>query len=263
VHTSRTSAASLAAYGVRPQSGRFAVVDPIKITAPRPGCTIAGSRSRQTRNGPGHVDAERLLPFLGGHLPQLGREAGDAAVADRVELPHLCADALRERFDGHRLSKVGRDDDGGAVGRSDLARRLLEALARPRASTTRALAAELAVSERAGMVTLRGTVRSLHQRRVAVEIARAVRGVRAVEDELVADMIDVRVADTWLTVSGQVEPRGVRGGLRTSSRGRHHQQDPGRHGGLMRRHGREPPLGVVGGALVDLPVIAIRLDAGG
>jgi osmotically-inducible protein OsmY len=93
-------------------------------------------------------------------------------------------------------------------------------------------AAELAVSERAGTVTLRGTVRSLHQRRVAVDIAKAVRGVRAVEDELLvdprdrwlddeirgaalqalmsspdvpADMIDVRVADTWLTLSGQVK----------------------------------------------------------
>ena len=91
--------------------------------------------------------------------------------------------------------------------------------------------AQLAVSERAGTVTLRGTVRSLHQRRVAVDIAKSVRGVRAVEDELIvdprdrsvddeirgvalqalmsspevpADMIDVRVADGWLTLSGQV-----------------------------------------------------------
>jgi osmotically-inducible protein OsmY len=93
-------------------------------------------------------------------------------------------------------------------------------------------AAQLAVSERAGTVTLRGTVRSLHQRRVALDIAKSVRGVRAVEDELVvdprdlsiddetrgaalqalmsrpdvpADMIDVRVADGWLTLSGQVK----------------------------------------------------------
>ena len=92
--------------------------------------------------------------------------------------------------------------------------------------------AQLAVSERAGTVTLRGTVRSLHQRRVAVEIAKSVRGVRAVQDELSvdprdlwlddeirgaalqalmsapdvpADMIDVRVADGWLTLSGQVK----------------------------------------------------------
>jgi osmotically-inducible protein OsmY len=91
---------------------------------------------------------------------------------------------------------------------------------------------QLAVSERAGTVTLRGTVRSLHQRRVAVDIAKSMRGVRAVEDELIvdprdrsvddeirgvalqalmsspdvpADMIDVRVADGWLTLSGQVK----------------------------------------------------------
>ncbi len=93
-------------------------------------------------------------------------------------------------------------------------------------------AAQLAVSERAGTVTLRGTVRSLHQRRVAVDIARSARGVRAVQDELVvdprdrsvddeirgaalqalmsspdvpADMIDVRVAYGWLTLRGQVK----------------------------------------------------------
>jgi osmotically-inducible protein OsmY len=91
---------------------------------------------------------------------------------------------------------------------------------------------QLAVSELAGTVTLRGTVRSLHQRRVAVDIAKSVRGVRAVEDELIvdprdrsiddevrgvalqalmaspdvpADMIDVRVADGWLTLSGKVK----------------------------------------------------------
>jgi osmotically-inducible protein OsmY len=91
---------------------------------------------------------------------------------------------------------------------------------------------QVAVSERAGTVTLRGTVRSLHQRRVAVDIAKSVRGVRAVQDELVvdprdrslddeirgaalqalisspevpADMIDVRVANGWLTLSGQVK----------------------------------------------------------
>ena len=92
--------------------------------------------------------------------------------------------------------------------------------------------AQLAVSERAGTVTLRGTVRSLNQRRVAVDIAKSERGVRAVQDELVvdprdrsvddeirgvalqalmsspdvpADMIDVRVTDGWLTLSGQVK----------------------------------------------------------
>ena len=91
---------------------------------------------------------------------------------------------------------------------------------------------QLAVSERAGTVTLRGTVRSLHLRRVAVDIAKSVRGVRAVADELIvdprdrslddeirgvalqammsspdvpADMIDVRVADGWLTLSGRVK----------------------------------------------------------
>jgi osmotically-inducible protein OsmY len=92
--------------------------------------------------------------------------------------------------------------------------------------------AEVAVSERAGTVTLRGTVRSLRQRRVAVEIAKSTRGVRAVEDELIVDprdhsdddeirgaalqalmsrpqvpddQIDVRVANGWLTLSGQVK----------------------------------------------------------
>ena len=91
---------------------------------------------------------------------------------------------------------------------------------------------QVAVSEKAGTVTLRGTVRSLHQRRVAVDIAKSVRGVRTVEDELSVDprdryiddeirgaalqalmadpdvpvdMIDVRVADAWITLSGQVK----------------------------------------------------------
>jgi osmotically-inducible protein OsmY len=92
--------------------------------------------------------------------------------------------------------------------------------------------AEVAVSEKAGTVTLRGTVRSPRQRRAAVEIAGSVRGVRRVCDELVIDprdhydddelrgtalqalmaspdvpedMIDVRVASGWLTLSGQVK----------------------------------------------------------
>ena len=92
--------------------------------------------------------------------------------------------------------------------------------------------AEVAVSERSGTVTLRGTVRSLHQRRVAVDIAKSVRGVRAVEDQLSvdprdhwrddeirgaalqalmsssdvpADLIDVQVADGWLTLRGQLK----------------------------------------------------------
>jgi osmotically-inducible protein OsmY len=92
--------------------------------------------------------------------------------------------------------------------------------------------AQLAVSERAGVVTLRGTVRSAHQRRVAIDLAKSVPGVRAVEAQLVVDprdrvpddemrgvalqalmsrpdvpedMVDVHVADGWLTLSGQVK----------------------------------------------------------
>ena len=92
--------------------------------------------------------------------------------------------------------------------------------------------AQVAVWEKAGTVTLRGTVRSLHQRHVAVDIAKSVRGVRAVQDDLVvdprdnsvddeirgaalqalmersdapADMIEVKVADGWLMLSGQVK----------------------------------------------------------
>jgi osmotically-inducible protein OsmY len=91
--------------------------------------------------------------------------------------------------------------------------------------------AQVAVMERAGTVTLRGTVRSIHQRRAAVEIAKSVHGVRAVQDELSvdprdryvddeirgaalqalmsrpdvpADLIEVSVEDGWLTLSGQV-----------------------------------------------------------
>ena len=93
-------------------------------------------------------------------------------------------------------------------------------------------AAELAVTERAGTVTLRGTVRSPNQRRVAVDIAKSVRGVRAVVDELsihprdnwrddelrgVAlqalisspdvpdEQIDATVANAWLTLTGRVK----------------------------------------------------------
>ncbi len=91
--------------------------------------------------------------------------------------------------------------------------------------------AEVAVSERGGTVTLRGSVGSLHQRRTAVQIAKSVRGVHAVEDELSIDLldrweddelrgaalqalnsnvggpagrIDVAVADGWLTLKGEV-----------------------------------------------------------
>ena len=96
--------------------------------------------------------------------------------------------------------------------------------------------AELAVSERAGIVLLRGTVRSPHQRRVALDIARAVRGVRGVTDELRVDprdrwqdeeirgaalqalmsradlrdeQVDVAVADGWLTLSGEVKQQAL------------------------------------------------------
>jgi osmotically-inducible protein OsmY len=92
--------------------------------------------------------------------------------------------------------------------------------------------AQVAVTEKAGMVTLRGTVRSLHQRRAAIEIAKSVRGVRAVEDELLVDprdhyrddelrgtalqalmsndevpidQINVTVANGWLTLTGRVK----------------------------------------------------------
>jgi osmotically-inducible protein OsmY len=93
-------------------------------------------------------------------------------------------------------------------------------------------AAELAVTERAGTVTLRGTVRSPNQRRLAVDIARSVRGVRAVVDELSInprdnwrddelrgvvlqalmsspdvphEEIDAKVANGWLTLTGRVK----------------------------------------------------------
>ena len=90
-------------------------------------------------------------------------------------------------------------------------------------------AAEVAVAEREGRVTLRGTVRSIHQRRTAVEIAKSVPGVRAVEDGLRIDPrdhtrdseirgaalqalsddgvpagVDIAVANGWATLSGEV-----------------------------------------------------------
>jgi osmotically-inducible protein OsmY len=94
----------------------------------------------------------------------------------------------------------------------------------------------IAVSERAGNVTLRGTVRSPHQRRSAVETAGAVRGVRSVQDglqldprdhwedaeirgaalqALIADervphdRIDVGAANGWLTLRGEVRDQGA------------------------------------------------------
>jgi osmotically-inducible protein OsmY len=90
---------------------------------------------------------------------------------------------------------------------------------------------EVAVSERAGTVTLRGSVSSFRQRHAAVQIANSVRGVRDVEDELGIDLqdhfqddeirgaalqvliwdpdvpddrIDVKVKDAWLTLKGEV-----------------------------------------------------------
>lgn len=91
---------------------------------------------------------------------------------------------------------------------------------------------EVAVSERHGTVTLRGSVGSFHQRRAAVKVARSVHGVFAVEDELwvdprdrwqdneirgaalqalmsndkiPAERIDVTVENGWLTLKGEVE----------------------------------------------------------
>jgi osmotically-inducible protein OsmY len=92
--------------------------------------------------------------------------------------------------------------------------------------------AEVAVSERHGTVTLRGSVGSFHQRRAAVRIARSATGVVAVEDELwvdprdrwqdneirgaalqalmsneqvPADRIEVAVDNGWLTLKGEVK----------------------------------------------------------
>lgn len=91
---------------------------------------------------------------------------------------------------------------------------------------------EIAVTERAGSVTLRGTVATPQERNAAVETAKSVRGVRGVYDELSvdprdrredadlrgaalqalmsspgvpADQIDVKVHDAWLTMKGQVK----------------------------------------------------------
>jgi osmotically-inducible protein OsmY len=91
---------------------------------------------------------------------------------------------------------------------------------------------EVAVSERHGTVTLRGSVGSPHQRRAAVKIARSVSGVVAIEDELwvdprdrwpdneirgaglqalmssakvPAERIEVVVEKGWLTLKGEVK----------------------------------------------------------
>ena len=92
--------------------------------------------------------------------------------------------------------------------------------------------AEIAIAEHGGAVTLRGTVGSLHQHRAAAEIAKSVRGVRRLDNELTpdprdrwadgeirgtalralmssddvpADHIDVHVANGWLTLKGEVK----------------------------------------------------------
>jgi osmotically-inducible protein OsmY len=91
---------------------------------------------------------------------------------------------------------------------------------------------EVAVAEREGTVTLRGSVGSFRQRRAAVQIAKSARGVREVVDELRVDLrdrfeddqvraaalqtliwdpdvpddrIDVTVKDGWLTLKGEVK----------------------------------------------------------
>ena len=91
---------------------------------------------------------------------------------------------------------------------------------------------EVAVSERHGTVTLRGSVGSFHQRQAAVKIARSVQGVLTVEDalwvdprdrwrdneirgvalqalmsnpEVPAHQIDITVANGWLTLKGEVQ----------------------------------------------------------
>jgi osmotically-inducible protein OsmY len=92
--------------------------------------------------------------------------------------------------------------------------------------------AEIAVSEKSGTVTLRGTVSSPNQVRLAVGLAKSVPGVRAVQNDLridprdrredseirgaalqalmsspdvPEDAIDVAVEDGWLTLRGQVK----------------------------------------------------------
>jgi osmotically-inducible protein OsmY len=91
---------------------------------------------------------------------------------------------------------------------------------------------EVAVAEQDGVVTLRGSVSSFRQRHTAIQIAKSVRGVHHVEDELRIDLqdrfeddqvraaalqvliwdvdvpddhIDVTVKDGWLTLKGEVK----------------------------------------------------------
>ena len=92
--------------------------------------------------------------------------------------------------------------------------------------------AEVAIYERNGTVTLRGSVGSIPQIRAAVEIAKSVRGVRTVVNELTFDprdhwddneikgvalqalmpisqvpgnQIDVKVGSGWITLKGMVK----------------------------------------------------------
>ncbi len=91
--------------------------------------------------------------------------------------------------------------------------------------------AEIAIGEREGDVTLRGSVGSWHQRQAVINAAKSVRGVRAVENQLTvdlrdhwdddeirgralqalmssddvpADRVDVKVDAAWLTLKGDV-----------------------------------------------------------
>jgi osmotically-inducible protein OsmY len=90
---------------------------------------------------------------------------------------------------------------------------------------------EIAISEHRGDVTLRGSVAGFQERQAAVRVAKSVRGVRAVEDQLTvdlrhrwddnairgvalqalmssedvpADRVDVKVDGGWLTLKGEV-----------------------------------------------------------
>jgi osmotically-inducible protein OsmY len=92
--------------------------------------------------------------------------------------------------------------------------------------------AEVAIAERKGDVTLRGSVASFKERQAAVQAAKSVRGVRRVEDQLMVDLrnhwdddvirgvalqalmssddvpaerVDVKVDGGWLTLKGEVK----------------------------------------------------------
>lgn len=92
--------------------------------------------------------------------------------------------------------------------------------------------AEVAISEREGDVTLRGSVGSFRERQTAVQVAKSARGVRRVDDQLMvdlrnhwdddvirgvalqalmssddvpADRVDAKVDGGWLTLKGEVQ----------------------------------------------------------